>query len=117
MIELRKAPRVNVTWRAGVKLKDGRLIVCNAVNSSKNGLLLECAQGLSLDVTYPLIIEIPSLANRAELIHVSCQCEVKHVVLKGENYRIGIALSGLPSNDGELISAWVSMTSQNMSVV
>ena len=114
MIELRKAPRINVTWRAGVRLKDGRILLCKAVNVSKTGLLLECTQTLSPGVAYPLVIEIPSIVNRAELIRVSCQCEVKHSVLSGDYYRIGVALTGLPSSDGELISAWVSMTSQQM---
>ena len=106
MIELRRAPRINVTWRAGVKLKDGRLL-----------LLLECSQALSPGKIYPLLIEVPSLVARSELVRVSCQCEVKHVVLSGDNYRVGVALAGLPGSDAELISAWVSMANQRATVV
>ncbi|MFZ6690367.1 PilZ domain-containing protein [Undibacterium sp. SXout20W] len=117
MIELRRAPRINVTWRAGVKLKDGRLLLCKAINISKTGLLLECSQALSPGKIYPLLIEVPSLVARSELVRVSCQCEVKHVVLSGDNYRVGVALAGLPGSDAELISAWVSMANQRATVV
>ena len=116
MIELRRAPRINVTWRAGIKLKDGKLLLCKAINISKTGLLLECSHNLSPGKTYPLIIEIPSLTDRSELIRVSCQCEVMHVVLSGNNYRIGVSLDGLPGSGNELINAWVSMANQKATV-
>ncbi|MBC3861879.1 PilZ domain-containing protein [Undibacterium jejuense] len=116
MIELRKAPRINVTWRTGIKLKDGSLMFCRAVNISKTGLLLDCPQRLMRNQTYHAMIEIPSIEIRSEIIRVSCQCEIKHIVLTDDHYRVGIALDGLSDLHQELINAWVSKANQKATV-
>ncbi|MFZ6687028.1 PilZ domain-containing protein [Undibacterium sp. SXout11W] len=116
MIELRRAPRINVTWRTGIKLKDGSVMLCRTVNISKTGLLLDSPQRLIRDQIYHAMIEIPSIEIRSEIIRVSCQCEIKHIVLTDDHYRVGIALDGLSDLHQELINAWVSKANQKATV-
>jgi len=89
---------------------------CRTVNISKTGLLLDCPQRLIRDQIYQAMIEIPSIDARSEIIRVSCQCEVKHIVLTDDHYRVGIALGGLSDLHKELINAWVSKANQKATV-
>ncbi|MES2036274.1 MAG: PilZ domain-containing protein [Pseudomonadota bacterium] len=110
MIELRRSPRVTVTWRAGVKLPDGRLILAKIVNISAEGVLLHTSENLIPQRSYPMLIEIPGIFQEAEIYKVSCKGMVRHAILSGEIYHVGIQLSEMSELHAELVVAWISKT-------
>ncbi|WP_428718763.1 PilZ domain-containing protein [Undibacterium curvum] len=115
MVELRRAPRINVTWRCGIKLTDGRLLMCRAINISAEGILLISEVNLVPARSYPMLVEIPSIKDPKEIFRVSCKGNVRHVVLSDGNYRAGIHLSDMSEVHKELVSAWVSMAEKKFS--
>lgn len=112
MIELRKSPRITVTWRAGVKLLDGRLLLAKVVNVSNDGVLIHSSENLVLQRSYPMMIEIPAIVQSQEIYKVSCKGTVKHTLLSGEVYHIGIQLSEMSELHAELVVAWISKTAR-----
>jgi hypothetical protein len=108
MIELRKGPRVNITWRAVVRLPDGSLMQTRAANLSAGGILLLCKTDLSVGQAYSMMLEVPGLTPNAKLNHIPCQGQVLHSILSGSEYRIGVKLVELSDLHNELIRAWVS---------
>ena len=110
MIELRRSPRVTVTWRAGVKLPDGRLVLARIVNISAEGVLLHTTENLIPQRSYPMMIEIPGLFQEADIHKVSCKGTVRHAILSGEVYHVGIQLSEMSQLHAELVGAWISKT-------
>ncbi|MFZ4527320.1 MAG: PilZ domain-containing protein [Undibacterium curvum] len=115
MVELRRAPRINVTWRCGIKLSDGRLLMCRAINISSEGILLISEEKLIPSRSYPMMVEIPGIKDPKEIFRVSCKGNVRHVVLSDGNYRAGIHLSDMSEVHKELVSAWVSMAEKKFS--
>ncbi|MDE2428525.1 MAG: PilZ domain-containing protein [Burkholderiales bacterium] len=112
MIELRKSPRINVNWRAGIKLPDGRLMLGRAINLSAEGVLLLCPEHLTPLRTYTMLLEIPSINGSDEIYKVHCKASIRHAILSGDAYRVGIQLSEMSQLHEELVNAWFSKTAQ-----
>ncbi|MFZ6875152.1 PilZ domain-containing protein [Undibacterium sp. Di27W] len=110
MIELRRSPRITVTWRAGVKLPDGRLLLARVVNLSAEGVLVHVPENLLPQRTYPMMIEIPGIYQEADIHKVSCKGTVRHAILSGEVYHVGVQLSEMSELHAQLVSAWISKT-------
>ena len=112
MFELRKSPRLNVNWRAGIKLPDGRFIFCFVKNISSEGLLFHSPENLTVLRGYPMMIEIPGIDGVEQIYKVSCKGIVKHAILSGDDYRIGVLLTDVSSLHQELVNAWLSKVSR-----
>lgn len=110
MIELRRSPRITVTWRAGVKLSDGKLILARLVNISAEGALLHIPENLIPQRSYPMLIEIPGIYQESDIYKVSCKGTVRHAILSGEVYHVGIQLTEMSQLHTELVTAWISKT-------
>ncbi|MFZ6720708.1 PilZ domain-containing protein [Undibacterium sp. Ji49W] len=110
MIELRKSPRVTVTWRSGIKMPDGRLIFTKVINISAEGVLLQSPENLVPLRSYPMMIEIPGIVQEAELYKVSCKGTVRHAILSGDSYNVGMLLSEMSELHAQLVVAWISKT-------
>lgn len=108
MIELRKGPRVNITWRAVVRLPDGSLMQAKATNLSAGGILLLCKTDLGVGHRCSMMLEVPGITDLAKVSHVPCQGLVLHSILSSGVYRIGVRLVELSDLHGELLRAWVS---------
>ena len=108
MLELRKTPRINVSWRSGIKLPDGRLILCRTMNISSGGILLQSPHNLVSMRSYPMMLDIPGIDEPGKIFHVSCMGMIRHVVLSNDHYRIGVQLSEMSSLHDELFQAWIS---------
>ncbi|MFZ6773273.1 PilZ domain-containing protein [Undibacterium sp. SXout7W] len=112
MLELRKSPRLNVNWRAGIKLPDGRFIFCHVMNISSEGLLFHSPENLIVLRGYPMMIEIPGIDGAEQMYKVSCKGIVKHTILSSDYYRIGVLLTDISSLHQELVNAWLSKVSK-----
>ncbi|MCH8622105.1 PilZ domain-containing protein [Undibacterium sp. TS12] len=110
MIELRRSPRITVTWRAGVKLPDGSLVIAKIINVSAEGVFLQTSANLIPQRAYPMMIEIPGIVQEAEIYKVSCKGTVKHATLSGDSYNVGMQLSDMSELHAQLVIAWVSKT-------
>lgn len=108
MVELRKSPRINVNWRAGIKLPDGRFLFCKVLNISVEGVLLQSPENLQALRSYPMMIEVPGIDEIQHLYKVSCKGMIRHVVLSGDAYRVGVSLSEMSALHQELLDAWFS---------
>ena len=107
-MELRRSPRINVTWRSGIKLSDGRLVMAKVINISADGLLLHCSENLVAMRVYPMMIEIPRIDKLSEIFNVACKGTIRHSVLSGDTYRVGVQLSEMSSLHAELVDAWIN---------
>jgi c-di-GMP-binding flagellar brake protein YcgR len=113
MFELRKAPRINVTWRGAVKFDHAQLVPIRIINISNNGLLLLCPRALLADCEYQLILEVPNIDNLPSAMHqVNCTVVQTHSVLSGEHFRVGVKFVNIASIHRDLINAWVSLVSK-----
>lgn len=111
MIELRKSPRINVTWRALLKLGEGKLSPVRVFNVSETGLLILCEQALVIDRDYQLLIEIPALDPQiANPYKVSCKIVVLHSILSGDAFRVGVRIVDIAELHRDLINAWISLS-------
>ncbi|MFZ6640496.1 PilZ domain-containing protein [Undibacterium sp. TC4M20W] len=110
MIELRRSPRITVTWRAGIKLPDGKLVLAKLVNISAEGVLLHTTENLMPQRSYPMLIEIPGIFQESQIYKVSCKGTIRHAILSGEVYHVGIQLSEMSELHTELVTAWISKT-------
>ncbi|MBK1889353.1 PilZ domain-containing protein [Undibacterium sp. 14-3-2] len=108
MIELRRAPRINVSWRCGIRMPDGHLLLCRAVNISGEGVLVQCPESLQLTQIYPMMIEIPGIANSDDIFRVACKGSVRHIILSGDHYHAGMHLTNMSDLHSELVNAWIS---------
>lgn len=113
MIELRKSPRIQVAWRAGVKLPDGKLLLAKVVNLSAEGVLMLCPEHLELHSSYPMLMEIPGIYDGQDIHKVHCKGTIRHVILSGDSYRTGIQLSEMSGLHNELVQAWLSKTNRH----
>lgn len=112
MIELRSAPRINVTWRGAVRLNDGRLMMVRVINISRDGILIECNESLNPNKLYPMLLEIPAINGSKDIHKVQCMGLVRHTILSADNYRIGLQLQEISGLHEELVQAWVSLTNR-----
>lgn len=108
MIELRRAPRINVSWRCGIRMPDGHLLLCRAVNISGEGVLLQCQESLQLTRSYPMMIEISGITNSNDIFRVACKGAVRHIILTGGHYHAGMHLTNMSDLHNELVNAWIS---------
>lgn len=113
MIELRRAPRINVLWRAALRLPDGQLAMTKVVNISSSGLLMQSPAPLMVNRDYQMMVEIPGIDQFSERFKVNCTVRVMHVVLSGDFYRAGVQFTALSDVHQELVNAWISKTLQN----
>ncbi len=112
MIELRQAPRITVNWRAALRLSDGRLLLVRVLNVAKEGVLVECAENLGQGKVYPMMLEIPAFNGSDEVHKVQCNGRVRHAILAGDSYKMGLHLQDISSFHAELVQAWVSLTNR-----
>lgn len=113
MIELRKSPRIQVIWRAAVKLSDGSLVATKIVNLSVGGVLMHCPQSLEVNREYQIMMEVPGIVGGADQqFKVACKAFVQHCILAEEHYRIGVKFHGLSDLHQNLIDAWISKASK-----
>jgi c-di-GMP-binding flagellar brake protein YcgR len=110
MIELRKAQRINIIWRAALKMADGRLVMCKVVNISTSGLLIQSPISLTANREYQMMVEIPGIDEFCNTFKVSCTIRVMHAILSGEIYRVGVQFTSISSMHQELVNAWISKT-------
>ncbi|MDY7537784.1 PilZ domain-containing protein [Undibacterium sp. RTI2.1] len=109
MIELRKSPRVNVTWRAVIKLANGQLMPAKIVNISTGGVLLQCPEKLEVNAEYQIMMEVPSIDfAKKEQFKVPCKAHIQHIILTGDFYRVGVKFSELSDLHQRLLDAWIS---------
>ncbi|MFZ6676038.1 PilZ domain-containing protein [Undibacterium sp. Xuan67W] len=109
MIELRRSPRINVIWRAAVRLPDGSLIATKIVNLSTGGVLMQCPIPLEVSREYQIMIEVPGIADLSkEQFKVACKAFVQHCILSDGAYRIGVKFNGLSDLHQRLVDAWIS---------
>lgn len=112
MIELRHAPRITVKWRAALRLSDGRLMLVRVLNVAREGVMLECTENLGQGKIYPMMLEIPAINGSDEIHKVQCNGRVRHAILAGDSYKIGLHLQDISSFHAELVQAWVSLTNR-----
>lgn len=112
-MELRRNPRITVTWRGFLKLNDGHLIPVRAQNVSESGLMILCPQSLPVNHHYQMMLEIPCIDHSdAPPYKVPCRISVLHSILSEDSFRIGVEFLELSSLHRDLIAAWVSLTNK-----
>ncbi len=112
MMELRSAPRINVSWRGALRMPGGRLLLVRVVNVSREGLMIECGENLSQQKTYPVLLEIPAINGSREIYKVQCSARVRHSILSVDSYKIGLQLTDISGLHAELVQAWVSLANR-----
>ena len=113
MIELRKSPRINVLWRAVIKVQSGKIIAVKIINISQGGLLIQCPVNVDVNHEYHVKIEIPSIIQgSAENYQVPCKVLALHSILKGDIYQLGVKFSEISDLHENLFNAWLSLTSK-----
>ena len=113
MIELRKSPRTNVTWRAAIKLDAGNIVPAKVVNVSATGILLQCAHRVVVNHEYQVMMEVPRIDQPAGVPYqVRCKVVVLHAILSGDFFRIGVKFSELSDLHRNLIAAWLSIATK-----
>jgi c-di-GMP-binding flagellar brake protein YcgR len=112
MVELRRSPRINVTWRGIVKLDDGDLIPIRAMNVSSTGILLHCNHALHANKEYQIMLEIPHIDQVSNALYrVPAKVQILHCILSGEAFRIGVRFVEVAEIHRDLVRAWVSLVS------
>jgi c-di-GMP-binding flagellar brake protein YcgR len=113
MIELRRSPRINVTWRGMVKLAEGHILPIRAINVSATGVLILSPQALMIDREFQCMLEIPHIAQGStELYKVPCKIAILHSILSGDAFRIGVRFVEIAELHRDLLNAWVSLASK-----
>jgi c-di-GMP-binding flagellar brake protein YcgR len=113
MFELRKAPRINVTWRGYIRFDHEKNVPIRIVNISNNGLLLLSPRALMADSEFQLVLEVPHIDNSPNAMHqVNCTVVQTHSVLSGEHFRVGVKFVNVATIHRDLINAWVSLVSK-----
>ena len=113
MIELRKNPRVNVIWRAAIKLAGGEILAVKIVNISTGGLLLQCPLALEVNRQYQIMMEMPSIDQSSSTRHQApCKVVAMHVRLSGDLYLIGVKFTEISDLHQALFDAWLSITTK-----
>jgi c-di-GMP-binding flagellar brake protein YcgR len=113
MIELRRSPRINVTWRGMLKLPEGKILSIRAINVSASGILILSPQSLMNGEKYHCMLEIPQidLASK-DLYRVPCKVEILHSILSADSFRVGMRFVEIAELHQDLINAWVSLASK-----
>ncbi|MDO8178366.1 MAG: PilZ domain-containing protein [Undibacterium sp.] len=113
MIELRKNPRANVTWRAAIELDDGNAIPLKVVNISSGSFLFHSPIALDANKTYRLMMEMPSIDQSSSLRYqVPCKVMLLHIRLSGDWYQVGARFTEISNLHQNLFDAWLSITTR-----
>jgi PilZ domain len=113
MIELRKNPRANVTWRAAVELDDGNAIPIKVVNISSGSFLFHSSVALEENKEYRLMMEVPGIDQSSPLRYqVPCKVVVMHIRLSGDFYQVGVRFTEISTLYQSLFDAWLSITTR-----
>lgn len=113
MIELRKSPRTNVTWRAAIKIENGKIVSAKVVNVSATGVLLQCAERVLVNQEYQVMMEVPRIDQAvAQPYQVRCKVMVLHAILSDDFFRVGVKFSELSDLHRNLIAAWLSIATK-----
>lgn len=113
MFELRRTPRINVTWRGQVKMDDNRLVPIRIINVSNSGFLFLSPKALLSERDYHIHVEVPNIDKTSSALYqLSCVVELTHSVLSGEQFRVGVKFVSMSSMHRDLINAWVSLASK-----
>lgn len=113
MIELRRSPRINVTWRGMIKVKEGQILPIRAINVSATGLLILSPQALMIDREYHCMLEIPQIDHESKSpFKVPCKVAILHSILSGDAFRVGVRFVDISALHQDLLNAWVSLVSK-----
>jgi c-di-GMP-binding flagellar brake protein YcgR len=114
MVELRRSPRINVTWRGVLKANDGNLLPIRVLNVSSTGLLIQSAVALKMNAEYQTMLEIPHISHevKAQLYKVPAKILILHSVLTGEYFRVGVRFTEIAEIHKDLVAAWISLASK-----
>lgn len=113
MIELRKSPRINVTWRGIIKVAEGELLSIRAINVSATGVLILSPHPLVIGKEYHCMLEIPNIDFASkQLYKVPCKVAILHSILSGDSFRIGVRFVEIAELHQDLLNAWVSLASR-----
>lgn len=113
MIELRRSPRINVTWRGMIKVAEGNILPIRAINVSATGVLILSPQALTIDREYHCMLEIPQIDHGAKYPYkVPCKVVILHSILSGDSFRIGVRFAQISELHQDLLNAWVSLASK-----
>jgi c-di-GMP-binding flagellar brake protein YcgR len=113
MIELRRNPRANVTWRGAIKIAEGEVVPVKIVNISSGGLLLHCPRALDPNRKFQIMMEMPGIDQSSSVRHQApCKVLVMHVRLSGDFYQIGVKFTEISDLHQALFDAWLSITTK-----
>jgi len=113
MIELRKSPRVNVTWRGLIRVTEDRFLKVRAINVSSSGLLVLSEQALIVERDYHCMFEIPPIDLSAKQVYkVPCKIAVMHSILRGDAFRVGVRIVEISDLHQDLLNAWISLANR-----
>ncbi|MBR7799064.1 PilZ domain-containing protein [Undibacterium fentianense] len=113
MIELRKSPRINVTWRGLMKMGGSQIVPIRVINVSESGVLILSAQALPLNAEFQMMLEVPNIDHMRQAPHkVPCKVVVLHSVLSGDYFRVGVRFIELTELHKDLLNAWVSLANK-----
>lgn len=111
MIELRRNPRINVTWHGLIKVGENEFAPVRVFNVSETGILILSEQALSIDKEYQLMLEIPPIAQELTPPYkVSCTVMISHSILSGNYFRVGLRILDIAGLHRDLINAWISLS-------
>ena len=111
-VELRRSPRINVTWRGAFKASDGTILPIKVINISDSGILFQCPQPAPINKDHQMMLEIPHIDHIREMYKVPCKVHVLHCILSGDFFRIGVKFVEISELHRDLLAAWVSLTSK-----
>ncbi|WMW79290.1 PilZ domain-containing protein [Undibacterium cyanobacteriorum] len=111
-LELRRSPRINVTWRGAFRAADGSILPIKVINISDSGILFQCPQPAAITRDYQMMLEIPHIDHIREMYKVPCKVHVLHCILSGDFFRVGVKFVEISELHRDLLAAWVSLTSK-----
>ena len=85
-------------------------MLAKIINVSAEGVFLQTSGNLIPQRTYPMMVEIPGIVQEAEIYKVSCKGTVRHAILSGDSYNVGMQLSDMSELHAQLVIAWISKT-------
>ncbi|WP_395007802.1 PilZ domain-containing protein [Undibacterium sp.] len=113
MIELRRSPRINVTWRGMIKVAEGNILQIRAINVSATGILILSPQSLMIDREYHCMLEVPQIdVGSSQPYKVQCKIAILHSILSGDAFRVGVRFVDISELHQDLLNAWVSLVSK-----
>jgi hypothetical protein len=113
MEEQRKKPRINVLWRAVIKLEEGNIVPVEITNISKNGVLMQSSSPVEINKEYRLMMDVPNINPAArESYQVHCKMLVLNSQLNDGLYHVNLKFTELSDLHRCLFEAWLSLVSR-----